>query len=121
MARRTEVETGTARVSAALDGSEGSSVLVVLAHGAGAGMDSDFMIAIGDDLSARGFLVARFNFPFVERGRKSPDRPEVLEAAFRDVVAHFEDVGRGRKLGLGGKSLGGRIPSHVVAARVKTH
>src|SRR5918996_9449 len=115
MAHRTEVETGTTRVSVALDGPEGSPALVVLAHGAGAGLDSDFMVAIGDELTARGLIVARFNFPYVERGRRSPDRAEVLEATFQDVIEHLDEARRRRKLVLGGKSLGGRIASHVVA------
>ncbi|MGH2694527.1 MAG: alpha/beta hydrolase family protein [Actinomycetota bacterium] len=116
MAERTKVETTAGAVSLALDGPEDSPTLVVLAPGAGAGLDSDFMVAIADGLAARGLLVARFNFFYIEKGKRSPDRQQVLETTFSEVVNDLEPRRGGRRLVLGGKSLGGRIASHVVAA-----
>lgn len=116
MAERRKVETSGGEVSLALDGPESSPALVVLAPGAGAGLDSDFMSAAAEGLAARGFLVARFNFLYLEMGKRSPDRQPVLESTWRDVVNELEPSRGGRKLVLGGKSLGGRIASHVVAA-----
>jgi uncharacterized protein len=91
---------------------------LVLGHGAGAPQTSDFMVAFAQALAARGFPTVTFNFPYMEEGRRLPDRSPVLEAAFRAVIAAVRgraDAGGGR-LVIGGKSLGGRMASHVAAA-----
>jgi uncharacterized protein len=91
---------------------------LVLGHGAGASQTSDFMVAFAEALAVRGFSTVTFNFPYMEEGRRLPDRSEALEAAFREVIATVRgrpDAGRGR-LVIGGKSLGGRMASHVAAA-----
>jgi uncharacterized protein len=95
------------------------AALLVLGHGAGAGQSSDFMVEYGTGLAARGLEVVTFNFPFTERAKKLPDPQPVLEACFRSVLAQ---VAAGPACGtlplvIGGKSLGGRIASHVAAAR----
>jgi len=88
---------------------------IVLAHCAGAPMDSPFMAAMARGLAGRGLRVVRFEFPYMrarrERGeRKPPDRQPVLERAWREVI---ERLGGGGELVVGGKSLGGRIASMV--------
>jgi hypothetical protein len=91
---------------------------LVLGHGAGAPQTSDFMVAFAQALAHRGFPTVTFNFPYMEEGRRLPDRSPILEAAFRAVIAAVRgraDAGRGR-LVIGGKSLGGRMASHVAAA-----
>jgi hypothetical protein len=91
---------------------------VVLAHGAGAPQTSDFMVGFAQALARRGFPTVTFNFPYMEEHRRLPDRSETLEASFRAVVAAVReraDAGAGR-LVIGGKSLGGRMASHVAAA-----
>ena len=97
-----------------LDGPEAASNVVVLAHGAGAAMDSPFMAAVARGLALEGMRVARFEFPYMaarrEGRRPGPDRPDVLLAAWRGVV---EELGGGPRLVIGGKSLGGRIASLV--------
>jgi uncharacterized protein len=92
---------------------------VVLAHGAGAGLDSDFMVFMADALVDRGLQVARFNFVYIEKGRKSPDKNDVLEETFRSVIDALAKERAGKKLVLGGKSMGGRIASQVAAAEVE--
>lgn len=87
--------------------------LVVLAHGAGGGSDSDFMTHVAERMSHGALRVARFNFPYMEAGRRAPDRAPVLEEAFRSVV---EQVGEDKPVLVGGKSMGGRIAAQVVAA-----
>lgn len=96
----------------------GGGRTIVLAHGAGAPMDSPFMAAMARGLAARGHRVVRFEFPYMrarrERGeRKPPDRPPVLERAWREVI---EGLGGGGGLAIGGKSMGGRIASMVADA-----
>lgn len=100
-------------VSVLRDGPGTAPALVVLGHGAGADITSDFMQVMAEGLADRGLAVVRFNFLYMEQGKKAPDRQPVLEQTFRDVVAALEDAGRRKKLVLGGKSLGGRIASHV--------
>lgn len=88
---------------------------VVLAHGAGQGMDSPFMTAFSDGLASRGYLTVRFNFPYMEAGRRAPDsRTKLREtyAAIMDaVVSEFDPT----LLVIGGKSMGGRMASYVAA------
>ena len=91
--------------------------LLVLAHGAGAGQLHPFMVRYGRGLAERGLDVATFNFPYMESGRKSPDRAPVLEQAFRKaVVDAAAKVGRRGRLLIGGKSMGGRMATHLAAA-----
>lgn len=92
--------------------------VVVLAHGAGNDMDSPFMRAVHEGLAARGFAVVRFNFPYKERGGKLPDRMPVLEQTWRAVLAAVgaDPQWRPGRVVLAGKSMGGRVASHLAAA-----
>lgn len=95
------------------------ALTLVLGHGAGAPQTSDFMVAFAQALADRGFSTVTFNFPYMEQGRRLPDRAPILEAAFRAVIAAVRDradAARDRRLVIGGKSLGGRMASHVAAA-----
>ena len=92
--------------------------LVVLAHGAGAGQHHPFMVSVADAIAARGIDVATFDFPYVHNRRTLPDRQATLEACFEDVVswARARAEARGRvRLFVGGKSMGGRIATHLGA------
>src|SRR4051794_29067785 len=91
---------------------------LVLAHGAGAGQQSTFMIGFARALSERGADVVTFNFPYVEQQRRIPDRAPVLESCFRSVIATVRDeVASARgALFIGGKSMGGRIATQAAAA-----
>lgn len=102
------------------NGSTDAPITVVLAHGAGAPMDSPFLETMARGLVARGFAVARFEFPYMaarRAGRRpGPDRPDVLRAAWLDAIAELRGAGSGaasNRLVIGGKSLGGRIASLV--------
>lgn len=87
---------------------------LVLAHGAGAPMDSPFLEAMASGLAARQIQVVRFEFPYMAARRHGkggpPDREPVLRASWQAVV---ETLGGGRRLFIGGKSMGGRIASLV--------
>jgi uncharacterized protein len=86
---------------------------LVLAHGAGAGMRSDYMEFFASELSNRGIDVYRFDFPYMASGRRAPDRAPVLEAAWAEVIESVRD--ESKPLFVGGKSMGGRIASQAVA------
>ncbi len=88
---------------------------VVLAHGAGAAMDSPFMNEVARSLAEASLRVARFEFPYMQETRRSgkrtrPDYPAVLESTWMSVV---EQLGGPARLVIGGKSMGGRIASMV--------
>ncbi len=88
---------------------------VVLTHGAGAGMESAWMNGFATGLAERGLHVARFEFPYMRRRRETGkrgglDRPTKLLDTWRAAV---EALGGGRRLVIGGKSMGGRIASMV--------
>lgn len=87
---------------------------LVLAHGAGAAMDTPFMDAIATGVAAAGIRVVRFEFPYMaarrEGRRPPPDREPVLRRSWEDVVGA---LGRPERLVIGGKSMGGRIASMV--------
>jgi predicted alpha/beta-hydrolase family hydrolase len=90
----------------------------MLAHGAGAGQHSAFVVAFARGIAALGIDVMTFDFPFITGQRRIPDRGPVLEACYRAVIATAcEEVGSaGRALFIGGKSMGGRIATQVAAA-----
>lgn len=89
---------------------------LVLAHGAGAGQTHRFMCQFADALAARGIDVVTFDFLYVSAGRRAPDRNDKLEACWRAALALAEDEWSGRVPFIGGKSMGGRIASHLAAA-----
>lgn len=91
---------------------------VLLAHGAGAGMDAPVLRAVADALAAAGIASLRFNHPYRSAGRKAPDRPAVLESATREAVAELARRSKlpPDRLVLGGRSMGGRHCSLVVGA-----
>lgn len=98
------------------DGPEDGRAVVVLAHGAGAGMRSDFMAFQAAALAEAGLLCLRFEFPYMQAGRKAPDKAAVLEESWRAVAEDVRARAGERPLVLGGKSMGGRIASQAVAA-----
>jgi uncharacterized protein len=98
-----------------VEGPARAAITLVLAHGAGAPMDSPFMDTIAHGLASDGFRIIRFEFPYMrerrETGRRrAPDREPVLLEAWRGAIA---SAGGGSHLVIGGKSLGGRIASMV--------
>lgn len=96
----------------------GAAPLFVLAHGAGAGMNHPFLVACCEALTRRGLAVARFQFPYMQRGRRAPDRAVVLENCYRTVADQLRDdaaIDPGLLI-LGGKSMGGRIATQIAAS-----
>lgn len=96
------------------DGSPDAALTVLLAHGAGAPMDSPFLQFFAETIAAGGDRCARFEFPYMARRRTEgvkpgPDSQAKLLDAYREAVSGFNAA----KLVIGGKSLGGRIASMV--------
>ena len=87
----------------------------VLAHGAGAGQQSAFIAGFAQGLADRGVDVLTFNFLYTEQRRRVPDRTDKLDACYRAAVgAARRHVGRSDVF-IGGKSMGGRIATHLAA------
>lgn len=91
---------------------------IVLAHGAGAPMDSGFMNIVARGLAAEGIRVARFEFPYMRARREGgknrpPDREPVLRDAWLNAIRSIREIGGGERLVIGGKSMGGRFASMV--------
>lgn len=90
---------------------------LVLAHGAGNDMNNPLLSFVHEALAERGVMTVKFNFPYKERGGKAPDRAPLLEQTWQKVIeavradAHLAPA----RLFCGGKSMGGRIASQLMA------
>ena len=94
----------------------GSTACLVLAHGAGAGMTHPFMTAMANNLAGVSVATLRFQFPYMEAGRKRPDSPALCHATVRAAVAAARRLAPSLPLFAGGKSFGGRMTSQAQAA-----
>ena len=88
---------------------------IILAHGAGQGMDSPFMSYFHAELRKRGFHSVRFNFEYMNANRRVPDPQPKLQARYRAVIEDVLKQHRPKRLIIGGKSLGGRVASTIAA------
>lgn len=89
--------------------------IVLLGHGAGAGMRHAFIEGLVRRLSARGAATFRYQFPYMERGGRRPDPPALLLATVAAAAGAARAAGPGLPLYAGGKSMGGRITSMAAA------
>ncbi|MHC6595012.1 alpha/beta hydrolase family protein [Arthrobacter sp. C152] len=113
------IPVGDTAVSAVYARPDAPTATVVLAHGAGAGMEHPFMRGFTGALNDLGVATLRFNFPYREAGRKFPDRPPLAVATWRAVMAtaaaRAAAHGDTGPLCAAGKSFGGRMASMAVA------
>ncbi len=91
--------------------------LLVLAHGAGAGMSHPFMAKLAGELAGVGVATLRYQFPYMEARRRAPDAPAVLTATVVAAVRAAAEAAPGLPLLAGGKSMGGRMTSQAAAQR----
>lgn len=102
-------------VSALLDRPSRARALLVLAHGAGAGMEHPSMQAIAAGLAERGVATLRYQFPYMERNSRRPDPPALCHATVRAAVAEAARLTPNLPLFAGGRSFGGRMTSQAQA------
>ncbi|HTE50302.1 MAG TPA: alpha/beta family hydrolase [Kofleriaceae bacterium] len=95
---------------------DGARAAYLLAHGAGAGMRHAFLEQLAAALAARGVATLRYQFPYVEAGRRRPDPPALLERTVRAAAAEVIRRAPDLPLVAGGKSMGGRMTSQAQAA-----
>jgi len=100
-----------------IDGDGDAASTFLMAHGAGAAMDSAGMTALVGPLVSRGIRVVRFEFGYMaarrDGVRKPPPRADTLAPEYRDAVAAVREAGPLGSLLIGGKSMGGRVASLV--------
>lgn len=92
--------------------------LLVLAHGAGAGMSHAFLEAFASELGDAGVATFRYQFPYIEHRERRQDAPPVLHACVAAAVATAIDLAPDLPILAGGKSFGGRMTSQAAAARM---
>ena len=98
-----------------------AGLTIILGHGAGANQTSGFMRTFAKGLASRGLDVMTFNFVYMEQERSVPDQKHKLEGCFLAVIAAAlkHKKLKSNRLILGGKSMGGRIASQVMAGEAR--
>jgi uncharacterized protein len=104
-------------VSAEITKPSKPKAVLVLAHGAGAGMNHPFMTSLCDALAEHGIATLRFNFPFTENKKGRPDVPPVAHATIEAAIAQGAKEFKKLPLFVGGKSFGGRMSSQMMALK----
>lgn len=95
-----------------IDGKRNATCSVILAHGAGAAMDTEFMNVIAAGLAEQGYRVVRFEFPYMaQRRQDGKKRPPNSERVLRETWQQVIEAVEAKTLVIGGKSMGGRIAS----------
>jgi predicted alpha/beta-hydrolase family hydrolase len=112
---RFTVDTGSQNVSAVFATPGAGSPVLVVAHGAGAGMDHPFLVGFARAANDLGVATMRFNFPYVDAGRRSPDTPAVAVGTWLAAFSAAADRAGDAVVAAGGKSFGGRMASLAVA------
>jgi uncharacterized protein len=105
----------SSKVSALLSRPQEARWLLVLAHGAGAGMRHAFLEAVAEQLANHRIATLRYQFPYMEQRLGRPDTPPILVATVRSAITTAIDVAGDLPLIAGGKSLGGRMTSTAAA------
>jgi len=114
--REMRIETpGTGAVSGVYVRPMTAKWMLVLGHGAGAGMHHPFMRALAEELAKVGVATLRYQFPYMEEKRKAPDKPVVLTATVAAAVLAAAKLAPELPVLAGGKSMGGRMSSTAAA------
>jgi len=93
-----------------------AKAIMTLAHGAGAGMNHDFMVTLAQSLAGEGIATLRFNFPFTENKKGRPDTPAVAHQTIKAAIDKAKKLYPRLPLFVGGKSFGGRMTSQYMSA-----
>ncbi len=100
-----------------INGPKEAKNILLLAHGAGAPMDSIFMNTISDGLNNNGIITFRFEFPYMEKRRSGkntfPDKLDVLCDFYKKIYFNIKKANPDKNIWLGGKSMGGRVSTLI--------
>lgn len=105
------------KVSAELITPESPVCVLTLAHGAGAGMNHEFMVAISKELAEKDIATLRFNFPFMENKKGRPDSPATAHKTIEAAVTKAQKLFPSLPVFVSGKSFGGRMSSQWLATQ----
>jgi hypothetical protein len=105
-------------VSASISNLDTLKAMVVLAHGAGAGMHHNFMVRLSESLASYGIGTLRFNFPYMEKGKKMPDFPAIAEKTVQVVLEETHRMFPDTPIVGAGKSFGGRMTSQLLSREI---
>jgi hypothetical protein len=106
---------GGGEVSALLDRPADARRILVLAHGAGAGMSHSFLGKLAAIFAELGTATLRYQFPYMEQRRRIPDTPSLLTATVAAAAKMASESAPALPLFAGGKSMGGRMTSQAAA------
>ena len=112
-----QIKTPKLALNALLDLPQDPKALMILTHGAGAGITHNFMGSLAQFMQALGIAVLRFNFPYWEKGRRSPGSPKEAINSIQAAQEQARDRLPGLPVFIGGKSYGGRMASHLLAEK----
>lgn len=112
-----KIQTQDSEVSAIWNQADSPRGIMVLAHGAGAGMTHSWMEQLALSLTGEGLTTLRFNFLYIEQGRRSPPSPKKAQQTIQDVVNYAHNAYPELPIFVGGKSYGGRMASHCAAQK----
>ncbi|HSB92654.1 MAG TPA: alpha/beta family hydrolase [Flavitalea sp.] len=105
------------KVSAELTTPANPVCILAFAHGAGAGMNHEFMVQMSQLLAEKNIATLRFNFPFMEKGKGRPDSPAVAHKAIEAAIKKARSLFPALPLFASGKSFGGRMSSQYLASQ----
>src|SRR6188474_1654447 len=111
-----KVSSAIGTVSGELISGQQTKCIMVLAHGAGAGMHHSFMVTLAQSLSEEAITTLRFNFPFTENKKGRPDTPAVAHQTIEAAISKAQKLFPKLPLFVAGKSFGGRMTSQYMAA-----
>ena len=109
-----KITTPEYKISFKLDEAKDPFSVLIIAHGAGAGMQHSFLEQLAKENCLRGSHSIRFNFPYMESGRKSPGSPKRNIEAWKVVLDYVRKKYPDLPIFISGKSYGGRMASHLV-------
>jgi hypothetical protein len=110
-----QVSPSIGKVSAEYIAPPAAKCIVTLAHGAGAGMNHPFMVALANSLAETGIATLRFNFPFAENKKGRPDVPAVAQKTIEAAIAKAQQLSPDLPVLVAGKSFGGRMSSQYMS------
>jgi len=110
-----QISDSIGKISAEVIEAKKMKALMVLAHGAGAGMKHRFMVQLSEVLSEAGIGTLRYNFPYMENGKKRPDPPAIATKTVERVLEKAHELYPKLSIIAAGKSFGGRMSSHCLS------
>jgi uncharacterized protein len=110
-----EISSSIGSVSAIVEAADAAKNVLILAHGAGAGMEHEFMSSLSALLCKSGITVIRFNFPYMQKGQRRPDSPVIAHKTIERIIQFANARYPELNLFLSGKSFGGRMASQYIS------